>query len=519
LSGKLHHMNMHEKAAHLHQRYDALDDANLVTLTLTGEREAFGPLLLRYYPSVVRLCERLLGPTFDAQDVVQDAALSAFLNLEQLNDPARFGAWLHAIAANLARMALRRRRPLVLSAVEDGAELAVLWSAGPPSPEEVQVMREVHDTIIAALNELSHVNREAVVGFYLEGYSYADLAAILGVPISTLKGRLFFGRQQLRRSLEPLAQDLLKPDHRPRKEHRVEQSELIEVHVDAIRSGRWSPHHVIILTRSGSDRYLPIWIGPFEADAISMTLQGRQSPRPLTHDLTLRLVDAAGAQIQRVVINNLAENTFFAAIDLVIGDRIQTIDARPSDAVALAVRKNAPVYVARSVFETASVTSVADEENQLHQFVRGSSGTAKIQVMIVDDTAETREQLAALLTATPDIELVAQAASSVEAMDLLLRHHPLVALIDAELGAEDGIAAVETLLVRFPHLQMVLMGAQVDTALLKRALRAGAREFVQKPVHADELFQIIRTLHRRAEASLLQIGPTETGRRRDEETV
>ncbi|MCG8349340.1 MAG: DUF151 domain-containing protein [Chloroflexales bacterium] len=506
-------MNMHGEAAHLQQWYDALNDASLVTLTLAGDREAFGPLLLRYYPSVVRLCERLLGPTFDAQDVVQDAALSAFLNLERLNEPDRFGAWLHAIAANLARMALRRRRPLVLSAVEDGTELAVLWSAGPPSPEEVQVMREVHDTIIAALNELSQVNREAVVGFYLEGYSYAELAALLGVPVSTLKGRLFFGRQQLRRSLEPLAQDLLKPDHRPRKEHSVEQPELIEVHVDTVRSGALNPHHVIILTRSGSDRYLPIWIGPFEADAISMTLQGRQSPRPLTHDLTLRLLDAAGAQIQRVVINNLAESTFFAAIDLAIGDCIRTIDARPSDAVALAVRKNAPVYVARSVFEAASVTSVAEEEERLRQVARAGSSTAKIQVMIVDDTEETRDQLTALLTAAPDIELVAQTASSVEAMELLHRHHPLVTLIDAELDAEDGITAVETLLVRFPHLQVVLMGVQVDTALLKRALRAGAREFVQKPVQADELFQIIRTLYHKAEASLFQIGPTEAWRR------
>src|SRR5438477_10510896 len=80
-------MNYHE-----HQP----SDAALVTLTLTGEREAFGPLLLRYYASMERLCRRLLGPTPEAQDIAQEAALQAFLGLAELSAPARFGAWLHA---------------------------------------------------------------------------------------------------------------------------------------------------------------------------------------------------------------------------------------------------------------------------------------------------------------------------------------------------------------------------------------------------------------------------------------
>ena len=77
---------------------DGPDDAALVARTLAGEREAFGPLLLRYYPSVLRLCGRLLGPASEAQDVAQEAALQAFLGLAQLHEPDRFGAWLHAIA-------------------------------------------------------------------------------------------------------------------------------------------------------------------------------------------------------------------------------------------------------------------------------------------------------------------------------------------------------------------------------------------------------------------------------------
>ncbi len=100
---------------------------------MAGEREAFGPLLLRYYPSVLRLCQRLLGPALAAQDVAQEAALQAFLGLAQLHEPDRFGAWLHAIASNLACMAL----PLT-----DGAPLAVLWRAGADvrrSPKHIAV--------------------------------------------------------------------------------------------------------------------------------------------------------------------------------------------------------------------------------------------------------------------------------------------------------------------------------------------------------------------------------------------
>jgi DNA-directed RNA polymerase specialized sigma24 family protein len=113
---------------------DTRSDATLVTLVLAGERETFAPLLLRYYTSVARLCRRLLGPTPEAQDIVQEAALQAFLRLGELQDAARFGAWLHAIAANLARMELRRRWTLSLDAVPDDAAMIVLWAAGPHTP-------------------------------------------------------------------------------------------------------------------------------------------------------------------------------------------------------------------------------------------------------------------------------------------------------------------------------------------------------------------------------------------------
>jgi RNA polymerase sigma factor (sigma-70 family) len=340
---------------------DDRDDAALVELTLAGQPEAFEPLLLRYYSSVVRLCRRLLGDTLAAQDTAQEAALQSFLNLARLHEPSRFGAWLHAIAANLARMALRRRT-LSLDAADEGTPMAVLWAVRLPSPEEAHAAREVHDAIIAALNELSAVNREAVIGYYLEGYSYIELADLLGVPVSTVKGRLFFGRRQLRQALKPVADEVLKPDRRARKEPGMTTPELVEVKIDSIRSEQIAignaesptPHRAVVLRDERASRILPIWIGPWEADAIEMALQGQQTARPMTHDLALRLLESLGAQVQRVVMTKLTESTFYAEVTLAQGEQQRQVDARPSDALALAARVDAPIYATQSLLDTTA---------------------------------------------------------------------------------------------------------------------------------------------------------------------
>jgi uncharacterized protein len=359
---------------------DTCSDAHLVELVWSGERETFGPLLLRHYASVARLCQRLLGPTPEAQDIAQEAALQAFLRLGELQEPARFGAWLHAIAANLARMELRRRRVLSLDALPDGAAMIVLWAAGPHTPEEIHAAREVHDTVVAALNELSDVNREVVIGFYLAGYSYAELAELLGVPVSTVKGRLFKGRRQLRRSLLPTAHDVLKPDRRPRKEYLMEAPEQVEVVIESIRSHPDAEHSVVVLQAPGDEQILPIWIGAFEAAAIRMAVERQAAVRPMTHDLTMRLLTTLGAQVCQVAVNKLVNNTFYAEITTLLGDQQYIVDARPSDALALAVRAGVPIYVAREVMSQASGPdddefwrAMAEKVRRFHEQMSGST--------------------------------------------------------------------------------------------------------------------------------------------------
>jgi bifunctional DNase/RNase len=130
---------------------------------------------------------------------------------------------------------------------------------------------------------------------------------------------------------------------------------LVEMVVESVRVHMLSSRHVVILKEKARDRYLPIWIGPWEASAIAMKLQGLIPERPLTHDLFATTLEELGARIDRVVISELADETFHARIMLQRDGRTVEIDARPSDALALAVRSVVPIFAAEAVLEQAAL--------------------------------------------------------------------------------------------------------------------------------------------------------------------
>jgi bifunctional DNase/RNase len=131
---------------------------------------------------------------------------------------------------------------------------------------------------------------------------------------------------------------------------------VIEMTIEGIRVSLMNYARVVILKEKESDRYLPIWIGPAEADAIAVRLQEVSVARPLTHDLLRSVLETLGAQVTRVVVNDLANDTFYAKIILDIDGRPPLeIDARPSDAIALAVRVQVPIFAEETVLEKAGV--------------------------------------------------------------------------------------------------------------------------------------------------------------------
>ena len=135
---------------------------------------------------------------------------------------------------------------------------------------------------------------------------------------------------------------------------------MVEMTIDSIRVSLMNYQRVVILKEKMARRYLPIWIGPAEADAIAVKLQGVTVPRPLTHDLLSSVIGSLGATIDSIIVSDLKSDTFYAKIILNIdGEQIE-IDSRPSDALALAVRADVPIYADEAVLDKAGI--LLDEE-------------------------------------------------------------------------------------------------------------------------------------------------------------
>lgn len=131
---------------------------------------------------------------------------------------------------------------------------------------------------------------------------------------------------------------------------------MIETVVESIRVNLVTQNRVVILKEVRGDRHLPIWIGDFEAQAIAMELQGLAAPRPLPYDLMKAMIGDLGGSVERILVTDLAQDVFYARIVIDVAGRTVEIDSRPSDAIALAVRTQAPILVDESVMERAGVS-------------------------------------------------------------------------------------------------------------------------------------------------------------------
>ncbi len=148
---------------------------------------------------------------------------------------------------------------------------------------------------------------------------------------------------------------------------------MVEVTVDSIRISLMSEQRVVMLKEIGGERQLPIWIGPYEAEAIVIRLQRREVARPLTHDLLNNTIEQLGGRVLRIVVNEMRDDTYYARIIIDLHGKRLEIDSRPSDAINLAVRADAPIFVEEDVMARAAITPEADiseetEEEDLAAF-------------------------------------------------------------------------------------------------------------------------------------------------------
>lgn len=140
---------------------------------------------------------------------------------------------------------------------------------------------------------------------------------------------------------------------------------MIEVIIDSIRVSLMSQHRIVILKDTNSDRYLPIWIGPCEADAITIELQEMPPQRPLTHDLLKSMIRELGGRVVQILINDLRNDVYYARIVIDVGGKQIEVDSRPSDAIALAVRARVSIFVADTVMERAAIQPEEDVEREV----------------------------------------------------------------------------------------------------------------------------------------------------------
>jgi uncharacterized protein len=330
-------------------------DGGLVAAVLAGDRAAFVELVDRHVARATALAQRLLGSRAEAEDIAQEATLQAYLRLRELRDPQHFGAWFCAIATNLAKMRLRETHGRLIPL--DG--FAFRTDDGFEARERLGA---IHD----ALADLPRAEREAVLLHYVGGLTTPEIAQREGERVGTVRVRLFRARQRLQAVLAAFTPAT-------RKEKQMIEVGVRDVVVRVAEDGDGEepilamPNRIVLLAEKEGRRMLPIWIGAPEGDALALFVvrarpaPGSPAPRPMTFDLVARLLEAAGARIERVVVSSLRENVFYAAIHVAGNERgVQEIDARPSDGINLAVRVRAPIFVDEEVLDTAGF-EVADE--------------------------------------------------------------------------------------------------------------------------------------------------------------
>ena len=143
---------------------------------------------------------------------------------------------------------------------------------------------------------------------------------------------------------------------------------MIKMNLVGVRVELPSNQPIVLLQEDEGERFLPIWIGAFEATAIAFALQGVETARPMTHDLFKNVLDDLDVQIEKVIINDLVDGTFFAEITLFQNSAKHTDQRRPSDAIALAVRTETPIFAEEKVLDEASIVMETSEEEEIERF-------------------------------------------------------------------------------------------------------------------------------------------------------
>ena len=340
-----------------------MTDGELVRRAQRGERRAFDQLILRHQPSALSLAIRIVGDRERGLELTQEAVLHAYLSLDRLRKPDSFRAWLCAIVVNLCKSHLRRPRveTLSLELLNGGRSFDSLpFPDSAPQPHQAAEARETHRLILAAVAQLSPANRDAVLLYYFEQLSVRETAALLQISVPAVKGRLHKSRRKLR---DQLSSTFTEWQQRPTAAQQNRSKQMIPVTVlGIVVPDQEKDHRILVLTDESRRRLLALWIGPYEADDIKLSLREIDLHRPMTFNFMADMLDKAGVRIKSVAVSALEKDTFYATVQAQRGEESFTVDARPSDAIALALRTQSPIFAAVEVMEAVGLEIPADLE-------------------------------------------------------------------------------------------------------------------------------------------------------------
>ena len=310
-----------------------------IAQAIQGDKQAFNALGEHYYPDCFNKAKLILGDESLAQDVTQVSLFQAYRSLDKLQDTAQFKSWLLGIVRNISHNYLKQKKRAFLSLDDLSSSLLVA------SDEKVKHLSEL---IFAAVQSLESHYRDVITAFYYDGLGLSEIALRQQISPETAKIRLYRGRQMLKAKLST-HEDLYYYYRRPTKKKAMKKLTIADVYLKENGSAG------LLLQSEDGECFLPIIIGFFEVQAIFIGLQGIKTGRPMSHDLTVSILESTGTTLDKVCINKLTEGVFHACLGIKNNDKIMQVDARPSDAVALAVRLNTSIFVAEEVLDEAGI--------------------------------------------------------------------------------------------------------------------------------------------------------------------
>jgi RNA polymerase sigma factor (sigma-70 family) len=326
-------------------------DVILIAQIRAGDKHAFGQLIERYQQRVYHIAISMIAREEVAREMSQEAILQAYLSLDSLRDDAHFKSWLYGITLNVCRSYIREQKmeALSLDAMLGGTHRDVpLDALDVMDPQSIVEERELYAIVLQAVQRLSANDRAVTLMFYYKQLTLEDIATILNISIGAVKGRLHRARKQLRERLSSLYPDMQAPISETQR-----KKSMVRAFISSIRINNQSRQRVIFLQDEAGKHVLLVWVDKAVAQIIADGLVGIDSPRPMSLHLMMNLLKATNMQVEEVRIEALKDNIYYAVVKIRNRDQMLELDARPSDALALSIYLDKPIYIAEEVLDKA----------------------------------------------------------------------------------------------------------------------------------------------------------------------